>query len=115
MFLPGTTEWQAWHFLKTCLPASGSPIPTPLNSILPPGVPCPSDGGPADGDKPAVAAAAGGADADGAGGVAAPAAASVAAADGAGGDAGRAGVGGDGVAGAAAWLGATAGRLSAMT
>ena len=27
MFLPGSMEWQAWHFLKTRRPAAASPAP----------------------------------------------------------------------------------------
>jgi gamma-glutamyltranspeptidase len=27
MFLPGSMEWQAWHFLKTRRPAVASPVP----------------------------------------------------------------------------------------
>src|SRR5262245_41505056 len=27
MFLPGSMEWQAWHFLKTRRPAEASPVP----------------------------------------------------------------------------------------
>src|SRR5579884_2961802 len=25
IFLPGSSEWHAWHFRKTCRPAAGSP------------------------------------------------------------------------------------------
>jgi hypothetical protein len=25
MYLPGSIEWQAWHFLNTCRPAAASP------------------------------------------------------------------------------------------
>jgi hypothetical protein len=33
MFLPGSMEWQAWHFLKTRRPAEASPAAGMLSGV----------------------------------------------------------------------------------